>query len=448
MTDTRDMTEGKILRQVIPLAVPLLLANMGQQLYMIVDGSIVGRGIGAKALASVGASDWCYWLILWSSLSLTHGFSTFVSRFFGRHDYSKMNRVITNGAVLTFVIGGLLTVVGLLVSRPLLELLHTPGDIIDDAVIYIRTMLSGTLIVAAYNFTAAILRALGNGKAPLVAMGIAALVNIGLDLLFVLVFQWGIFGAAIASVLAQLLSFLYCLHRIRRIEIIRITREDWKMDWPLSFRMLAFSIPIAVSFIIVAVSGIILQSTVNKLGSIYVAGFTAPNKLYGILEATSLALGQAFATFLSQNYGAGKFDRVKEGTRKGVLLALLMALAVTALIVPFIRPLLSCFIDASEKDAAAIMAVAWKYMFIMTVSIVLVYPIHIYRGALQSVGNSIWPMISGFAESLARALMGTAAVVLFSTEAIFYAEPVSWLFALLFVIVPYYLVRRKVLVSG
>ena len=448
MTDTRDMTEGKILRQVIPLAVPLLLANMGQQLYMIVDGSIVGRGIGAKALASVGASDWCYWLILWSSLSLTHGFSTFVSRFFGRHDYSKMNRVITNGAVLTFVIGGLLTVVGLLVSRPLLELLHTPGDIIDDAVIYIRTMLSGTLIVAAYNFTAAILRALGNGKAPLVAMGIAALVNIGLDLLFVLVFQWGIFGAAIASVLAQLLSFLYCLHRIRRIEIIRITREDWKMDWPLSFRMLAFSIPIAVSFIIVAVSGIILQSTVNKLGSIYVAGFTAPNKLYGILEATSLALGQAFATFLSQNYGAGKFDRVKEGTRKGVLLALLMALAVTALIVPFIRPLLSCFIDASEKDAAAIMAVAWKYMFIMTVSIVLVYPIHIYRGALQSVGNSIWPMISGFAESLARALMGTAAVVLISTEAIFYAEPVSWLFALLFVIVPYYLVRRKVLVSG
>ena len=448
MTDTRDMTEGKILRQVIPLAVPLLLANMGQQLYMIVDGSIVGRGIGAKALASVGASDWCYWLILWSSLSLTHGFSTFVSRFFGRHDYSKMNRVITNGAVLTFVIGGVLTVVGLLVSRPLLELLHTPGDIIDDAVIYIRTMLSGTLIVAAYNFTAAILRALGNGKAPLVAMVIAALVNIGLDLLFVLVFQWGIFGAAIASVLAQFLSFLYCLHRIRRIEIIRITREDWKMDWPLSFRMLAFSIPIAVSFIIVAVSGIILQSTVNKLGSIYVAGFTAPNKLYGILEATSLALGQAFATFLSQNYGAGKFDRVKEGTRKGVLLALLMALAVTALIVPFIRPLLSCFIDASEKDAAAIMAVAWKYMFIMTVSIVLVYPIHIYRGALQSVGNSIWPMISGFAESLARALMGTAAVVLISTEAIFYAEPVSWLFALLFVIVPYYLVRRKVLVSG
>ena len=448
MTDTRDMTEGKILRQVIPLAVPLLLANMGQQLYMIVDGSIVGREIGAKALASVGASDWCYWLILWSILSLTHGFSTFVSRFFGRHDYQKMNRVITNGAVLTVVIGGLLTVAGLLVSRPLLELLHTPGDIIDDAVIYIRTMLSGTLIVAAYNFTAAILRALGNGKAPLIAMGIAALVNIGLDLLFVLVFQWGIFGAAIASVLAQLLSFLYCLHRIRRIEVIRIAREDWKIDWPLSLRMLGFSIPIAVSFIIIAVSGIILQSTVNKLGSIYVAGFTAPNKLYGILEATSLALGQAFATFLSQNYGAGKIDRVKEGTRKGVLLALLMALVVTAVVVPLIRPLLSCFIDASEKDAAAIMAVAWKYMFIMTVSIVLIYPLHIYRGALQSVGNSIWPMISGFTESLVRALMGTVAVALVSTEAIFYAEPAAWVFALLFVLVPYYLVRRKVLVSG
>lgn len=187
MTSTRDMTEGKILRQVIPLAVPLLLTNMGQQFYMIVDGSIVGRGIGAKALASVGASDWCYWLILWSILSLTHGFSTFVSRFFGKHDYRQMNRVITNGAVLTLVIGGLLTVVGLLVSRPVLELLKTPGDIIDDAVVYLRTMLAGTLVVAAYNFAAAILRALGNGRAPLVAMAIAALVNIGLDLLFVLV---------------------------------------------------------------------------------------------------------------------------------------------------------------------------------------------------------------------------------------------------------------------
>ena len=439
------MTEGKILRQVIPLAVPLLLTNMGQQFYMIVDGSIVGRGIGAKALASVGASDWCYWLILWSILSLTHGFSTFVSRYFGKHDFRQMNRVITNGTVMTLVIGGLLTVVGLLVSRPVLELLKTPGDIIDDAVIYIRTMLSGTLVVAAYNFAAAILRALGNGKAPLVAMGIAALVNIGLDLLFVLVFKWGVFGAAIASVIAQLLSFLYCLLKIRRVEVIRIAREDWKMDWRLSFQMLGFSIPIAVSFIIVCISGIILQVTINKLGSIYVAGFTAPNKLYGILEATSLALGQAFATFLSQNYGAGKFDRVWEGVRKGLLLALVMAVVVTGVVLLLIRPLLSCFIDVAEKDGPAIMDVAWKYMFLMTVFIVLIYPMHIYRGALQSVGNSIWPMISGFAESAARALMATLAVALIGTEAIFYAEPVSWIFALLFVLVPYYLIRKKML---
>ena len=439
------MTEGKILRQVIPLAVPLLLTNMGQQLYMIVDGSIVGRGIGAKALASVGASDWCYWLILWSILSLTHGFSTFVSRFFGRHDYRQMNRVITNGAVLTLVIGGLLTVVGLLVSRPVLELLKTPGDIIDDAVVYLRTMLAGTLVVAAYNFTAAILRALGNGKAPLVAMAIAALVNIGLDLLFVLVFRWGVFGAAIASVLAQLLSFLYCLLKIRRVEIIRIAREDWKMDWRLSFQMLGFSIPIAVSFITIAVSGIVLQSTVNKLGSIYVAGFTAPNKLYGILEATSLALGQAFATFLSQNYGAGKFARVREGVRKGLLLALGTAVIVTGVVVPLIRQLLSCFIDVAEADGPAIMDVAWKYMFIMTVCIVLIYPMHIYRGALQSVGNSIWPMISGFAESLVRALMATLIVALVGTEAIFYAEPAAWILALFFVLVPYYVIERRLL---
>ena len=217
------------------------------------------------------------------------------------------------------------------------------------------------------------------------------------------------------------------------------------MDWRLSFQMLGFSIPIAVSFITIALSGIVLQSTVNKLGSIYVAGFTAPNKLYGILEATSLALGQAFATFLSQNYGAGKFARVREGVRKGLLLALGTAVIVTGVVVPLIRPLLSCFIDVAEADGPAIMDVAWKYMFIMTVCIVLIYPMHIYRGALQSVGNSIWPMISGFAESLVRALMATLIVALVGTEAIFYAEPFSWIFALLFVLVPYYIFERKLL---
>lgn len=441
------MTEGKILREVIPFAVPLLLANLGQQLYTIVDGSIVGRGIGAKALASVGASDWCSWLVLWSVIALTQGFSTFVSRFFGRNDLQKMNRAITNGAVLTLLAGGILTAAGLLASRPLLELLGTPDDIREDALIYLRTMLSGTLIVAAYNFSASILRALGNSKAPLLAMALAALANIGLDLLFVLLFKWGVFGAALASVIAQFLSFLYCLFMLLRADVIRIRPEDWRQDWKLSLEMLGFSLPLAIQFIVIAVSGIVLQFTINGQGSIFVAGFTAPNKLYGILEATSLALGQAFATFLSQNYGAGKYDRVREGVRKGVLCSLLMAFLVTAVIVPLIGPLLSCFIDASEKEAPAIMAIARKYMFIMTVSIVLVYPMHIYRGALQAVGNSLWPMLSGFAESVMRAFMGTGAVLLLGAKAIFYAEPVSWVFSLLFCIVPYYFLRKKYLMD-
>jgi len=254
MQRVTSMTEGNPAKLILSFAFLLILTNVGQQLYMIVDASVVGRGIGVKALA----------------------------------------------------------------ARPLLVLLQTPEDIIGGATVYLLTMISGTLIVMAYNMAAAVLRTFGDGRSPLHAMLIAAFLNAGLDLLFVMVFRWGIFGAAIASVSAQLVSFLYCLTQIKKIAYVQIPKNTWIPDRKMLKELLAFGLPIAFQYIVIAISGIVLQSTINTQGSSFIAGCTATNKLYGLLESTAISLGLAFSTFFSQNYGAGKKARMKKGVQTGV----------------------------------------------------------------------------------------------------------------------------------
>ena len=214
------MTSGRPAKHILSFTFPLILTNMGQQLYMIVDGAIVGRGVGVKALAAVGATDWCYWLILWSVGGLAQGFSTFVSRAFGERNYQEMNKTIAAATELCFFICMFLTIAGILAAKPVLMMLNTPADILPGAAAYLMTMVSGTLIVMGYNLTSAILRGLGDGKSPLIAMIIAALLNIGLDCLFVFVFHLGIIGAAMASLLAQLVSFLSLNEQIQKIDKI------------------------------------------------------------------------------------------------------------------------------------------------------------------------------------------------------------------------------------
>ena len=208
MSRVTDMTFGNPVKLMLKFAVPLIITNIGQQLYMIVDASIVGRGVGVKALAAVGCTDWSYWLFLWSVISLTQGFATFVSRYFGEKDYEKMNKAIANAMVLCAITSVILTVIGLVAAVPLLRFLKTPDDVLGEATMYLMVMLSGTVIVTAYNMMSSIFRAFGDGKTPLIAMIISAVLNIALDLLFVFVFQGGLvlissFAGAFLSVSMQ-----------------------------------------------------------------------------------------------------------------------------------------------------------------------------------------------------------------------------------------------------
>ena len=445
MNKATDMTVGNPAKHIITFAIPLILTNFGQQLYMIADAAIVGRGVGVKALAAVGSTDWCYWMILWTVSGLTQGFSTFVSRYFGEKKYKNMNKVIAMSALLCVAIGVILTTTGLFAARPLLMLLNTPRDILDDSTIYLMTMIAGTLIVTAYNMAGSILRAFGDGKTPLYAMVIAASLNIGLDCVFVFLFQWGIFGAAMASVLAQLISFLFCFLKIRRIEYVHIEGTMWVPDWKLVKELILFGIPIAIQNIIIAFGGILLQSSVNLQGSIFVAGYTATNKVYGLLECSATALGVACCTFFAQNYGAGKFDRLNQGMRITLKIVVAMALTVMSIVLISRRYLLQLFLNTSEAGGPEALETGIRYLTIMIVFLVILYLIHIFRNVLQAMENSFWSMVSGFAELLCRVFMAKVAIHWIGSDALFISEPVAWTGALLCVMLPYFYYKHKVL---
>lgn len=442
---TTDMTRGNPAKLMLQFAFPVILTNLGQQLYMIVDAAIVGRGVGVDALAAVGCTDWTYWVILWAVSVMTQGFATFVARYFGKQDEKMVNKSIAMSALLTLMIAAAFTAAGLIFARPVLVLLETPAHILDDATTYLSTMIAGTLIVAGYNLAAAVLRAFGDGRTPLVAMIVAAALNIVLDVIMVMVFQWGVFGAALASVLSQMVAMLFCVVRILKIECVKLNREAWRWDGKLFTQLLLFGLPLAIQYVTINIGGMVVQSTINLQGSSFIAGYTAVSKLYGMLESTAISMGAAFTTFVSQNFGAGNYQRVRKGVRTCVYLALGAALVIMALVLPLRTILPQLFIDAAEAGATEALAVSVRYLTIMVLWLPVLYMVYVYRSQLQSMGDSMWSMISGFGEAAVRVLMGKAVVVWLGSGALFYVEPFSWLTAGLFVLIPYYCFRNKML---
>lgn len=443
MKRTVDMTVGSPTKHILKFAFPLILANMGQQLYAVADASIVGRGVGVNALASVGATDWVYCMILWAVISLTQGFSTFVSRYFGEKSFVKLNKSIAMSILLSGSIGILLAMAGILAARPLLSLMNTPPDVIDGANAYLVIMIGGTVVVTAYNLASSILRALGDGKTPLIAMIIAGMLNVGLDLLFVFPFGWGIQGAALASVLAQLVAFLFCLLRLKKIECIHLSRRSFRIDWVEVKELLAFGIPLALQSVTIAIGGIFLQSVINEQGSVFIAGYTATNKMYGLMECSATALGLACSTFFAQNYGAGLYRRVRKGVVTATLIAIGMALSVFIILLLIRWDLLQLFIDVQQENGFEALEIAVRYLTCMIFFLVILFLIHVYRNALQALQISLWSMLSGFAELACRMFMAFVVISWIGTDALFLSEPLAWLGALVFVMIPYFFYQRK-----
>lgn len=439
----KDMTRGKPAKLLITFAIPLMLGNVFQQLYTVADTMIVGRALGVNALASLGSAGWLNWLVLGIIMGFANGFSILVSQTFGAGDRRGLHKAVTMTIVLLMGMSVVLTVLSLALTRPILELLNTPADIIEGAATYLYICFAGIVIVAGYNTFSAILRAMGDSRTPLIAMVIAAIINVVLDILFVMGFHWGIAGAAVATVIGQLFSCLYCLWALCRIPVLNITKEDWKLDRDCIIKLFRLGLPMAFQNGIIAGGGLVVQWAINRYGVIFVAGYTATDKLYGILELAATSFGFSVATFAGQNLGAENYKRIRRGTHAGAKMAVLTSLVITAVMLIFGKYFVMMFIAEGTENAAEASQIAITYLRVMCSFLSILYLLHIYRSALQGMGDTVIPMISGMVEMVMRVGCVLILPEFLGRNGIFGAEVSAWTGAAILLIIAYYVRVRK-----
>jgi len=433
----RDMTSGSPMKLIVGFAVPIFLGNLFQQLYSVVDAMVLGRAVGADALAAAGSTQALSFLVLGFITGLTHGYAILIAQRFGAGDYAGVRRTAANAGYLAAVSSLIITAASLLGARALLEVMHTPEDIFRDALLYIQVIFIGTAASVAYNMFSGILRALGDSVSPLVILVVSSTVNVGLDVLFVVVFQWGVAGAAWATVLAQALSSAMCFAVMRRLELMRFQREDWRGDRDVIRALLRLGVPVGIMNSITAMGTMLLQSVVNGLGSVTVAAYTAGSKLMNLALQPGDILGIAVGTYVGQNLGAGRLDRIRAGVRQSVLLSLAINIVMGLVLALFGRELTAVFVSGTEE---AVIEAAYPYFVITGAGVWIVGLLFLYRFALQSLGDTFIPMVSGGVELGMR--VGAVLVLDRCFDMGFYAvcwaEVAAWLGAGVLLAVGYY----------
>ena len=440
---TKKMTEGSPAALILTFALPLMLGNVFQQLYTVVDTIVVGQFLGVEALAAIGSIDWLTWMMLGLIQGLTQGCGVVLSQYFGAEDYRGLKRNVVNAAFLSLLFAGLLTAVGFVIAKPMLMLLRTPEQIFDLALAYLLVVFGGIPVIVAYNFFACVLRAVGNSKAPLRAMVISCLVNIALDILFVVVFHMGIRGAAIATVIAQAVSAVYCLVKIIRIPVVRPEVLKHELQLELCIKQLAIGMPMAMQNLLIAVGGMILQYVVNGFGVALLAGYTATNKLYGILEIAATSYGFAMSVYAGQNMGAKQLGRIRKGTRSAIFIGVATAVVIMLAMLFGGQMFLGMFISKDADNAALSLYYAFLYLKIMAAFLPILYILHIVRSCIQGMGNSVLPMLSGIAEFVMRTGGVLVLPGLIGEASVFYAEVLAWCGADVVLVSSYiYMIRR------
>lgn len=443
-TGIKDMTSGKPLSLIISFALPLMVGNIFQQLYTVVDTMVVGKALGVDALAALGATDWLYWMILGMIQGITQGFGILMAQEFGAKQFEQLRCVVGNAATLALICAGGFLLIGQLSAEPILRLLNTPEAILPYSLLYLRVMVCGVPIVMLYNLCACILRSLGDGKTPLNAMIVAAVTNILLDLLFVLIFRWGIAGAAAATLIAQLVSGIFCLFRIRKIDFMNLKAKHYALSGAMAGRLLPLGFPMALQNAIIAIGGMIIQGVVNGYGVAFIGGFTASNKLYGVLEIAATSYGYAMITYVGQNLGARKIPRIRKGMGCAVVVSLITSVFIAAIMMLFGRTIIGGFISGTAQEVSQAINVGYTYLCFMSVCLPVLYILHVTRSAVQGMGNTILPMVSGIAEFIMRTGGVLLLPALMGENGIFLAEVLAWIGADLILVPSYFLTIRKI----
>lgn len=393
-----SMTEGSPARLLLRFTVPMLIGNLFQQFYNMVDSIVVGRFVGANALASVGATGSLNFLFFAMSFGVAAGVGVVVSQYFGADRMDMVEKSIINGMYLLAVVSALMGVAGILTARWVLEALDTPAVILDDAVVYMRVSCAGILAIAAYNGVASVLRALGDSKTPLYFMVAACFINIGLDLLFVVVFEWSVFGVALATVIAQLVAaagaFAYALYKI---PYFHIKRENRPVRRDIIARCFTLGLPIALQNALIAFSCIFLQKVVNGFGESVVAANTALGRIEQIVQQPYGSLGAALTTYTGQNIGAGRIDRVKQGYKAGFWSVVVFSIVMLIPCQLLGEQIVGVFVTDPEVIAIGARGLAITSCFYFFLGM-----IYVARSVLNGAGDAAFAMINGLMEVAGR----------------------------------------------
>lgn len=433
-----DLTRGKPLKMILQFCLPLMGGQIFQQLYNMVDSIIVGRFAGTAELSAVGSTGALSFMVIGFIMGMCTGFSIPVSQAFGEQNFSKMRRYFVNSVYLTAIISGILTMVTLLLVRQVLHLMNTPDDIFEMAYSYISIIFMGLTATMFYNLFSCVMRALGDSKTPLYLLIFSSLVNIVLDLIFVIYLGMAVKGVAIATVIAQSLSAVLAFVVIAgKFRILKPLHSEFRPSAGMCGRLLYIGAPMALQISVTAIGSIMLQSAVNQLGSNVIAAVTVGGKIQLMLILPSETIGLTMATYCGQNLGARRIDRIREGIRRSILIATVYS-AFSFCIDHFLGSKLALLFVTSEQIEVVrlvgqfLKCCSWFYPFLSF--------LFIYRNSIQGLGYSIPAMLAGAFELSARAIMGFVIIPKYGYDAVCFANPSAWIAAMLFLVPVYYIV--------
>ena len=435
-----DMTVGNPMKIIFGFTLPIFIGNVFQQFYNMADAVIVGKFVGNKALAAVGSTGTIMFLIYGFVVGMTAGFTVLTAQKFGAGDMKGMRKTVAGAGILSFVVGALLTILFMAFMKPLLILMNTPSDIFADAYSYIMIVSGGILAQMLYNLLSSILRALGNSKLPLVFLIISALLNIVLDLVFIVGFGMGAKGAAVATVIAQGVSGILCLfYIIAKIPILHLKREDLDVGSTIYKNQLRIGVPMALQYSITAIGTMMVQSSLNILGSTLVAAYTAAGKIEQVVTQAYVAMGTTMATYAAQNMGAGSVKRIREGFKACTVIGVVYSFVAAGFIMTVGKYMTYLFVS---EDVDIIMNSVDIYLKCIGIFFIPLAVVNIYRNGIQGLGYGLLPMMAGVAELIGRGVVAVIAGAKRSYPGVCLAGPAAWVLAGGLLIVMYYFIMN------
>ena len=426
MNNTQDLTQGKPSSLIMRFFLPLLMTNTLQQLYSFADTAIVGKGLGDDSVAAVGNMSSLCFLIIGFSMGLSNGFSILIAQNFGEKNFVKLRRTLAASIKLAAIITVILTLFSMVFLRPILILLNTDASIIDESLGYGYILFGGLAATIAYNMCAGVLRSLGDSKTPLKAIVVSSVMNISLNSLFILVLDWGVRGAAAATIISQIFSGAVCFNKLRKTDFLKLTKADFASDMLLSEELLKNGIPMACMNSITAVGCMVVQYYVNDLGKEFTSAYSVCSRYLNMFMQPAATAGAAMSAYTGQNYGAKRFDRIISGLKVCLKISFVTYLVFGSAMVFMPRVLAGLILNGERQ-----IGYAAQFLPICGVMIIAVDMLFVIRNAVQGMGFPFVPMLSGIAEMVLRIGAIVFLVGRFGFRATAVAEVFAWTGALL-----------------